>query len=196
MARSLVSLKRNTEARAVDIEPVIFFNYRRSQATYAVGRIYDALCQEFGAGYVFRDFDSLMGGTVWEEGINKALTGCKAIVAHIGDGWEAEIKSNIEGTDWVRQELETGLKAESKPILIPVFTSEKRGDFNLSARLNTLKVELPDSPNIEHIKTALAKQQGIFLGTDPDFRQDLERLLEALWSIIRADPRRRAPPNE
>ena len=101
--RSLLSLKRNAEARVVDVNPIFFFNYRRSQATYVGGRIYDALVQEFGAGYVFRDFESLVVGRQWQEGINKALSGCKAVIAHIGDQWEEEIeiKRKKKETDWV-----------------------------------------------------------------------------------------------
>ena len=182
--RSLLSLKRNAEARAVDVNPIIFFNYRRSKAAYVGGRIYDALCQEFGVGCVFRDFESLMAGSQWQEGIKRALSDCRVVVAHIGDGWEKEINSRIGRPDWVRDELEMALQEGSSVTLIPVFTSDHQNKFNMVDRQKALQETLPDKLKI---KKALANRQGIFLRTDPDFRQDLENLLRYLWSMIQAD---------
>ncbi len=181
--QALLSLKRKAEARVVDVRPLVFFNYRRSQAKYVGGRIYDALCQEFGIGYVFRDFESITGGSQWREGIDKALTQCKVIIAHIDDGWENEIKSKFDKgeTDWVRDELERALKGKDVT-LIPVFTSSK-SEFNMAARLKRVQDTLPVALSL---KKALANVQGILLRTDPDFRQDLERLLLAVWASIQA----------
>jgi hypothetical protein len=181
--QSLLSLKRRAESRAEDALPLIFFNYRRSKAKYVGGRIYDALCQEFGQGYVFRDFESIIVGTRWQEGIDKALKQCKVVVAHIGEEWEDQILSNLEGTDWVREELERALSNSSDVILIPVFTSESP-EFNLTNRLAEIQNKLPDKLKV---KKALVDQQGILLRTDPDFRQDLERLLMAVWAVIQSD---------
>jgi hypothetical protein len=180
--QSLSSLKRRAESRPVDTCPLIFFNYRRSKAKYVGGRIYDALCQEFGQGYVFRDFESIIVGR-WKEGINEALKQCKVVVAHIGEEWEDQILSNLKGTDWVREELERALGDSSNVILIPVFTSES-SEFNLTNRLAEIQNKLPDTLNV---KKALVDHQGILLRTDPDFRQDLERLLMAVWAVIQSD---------
>jgi hypothetical protein len=180
--QSLVSLKRRAEARAVDVRPLVFFNYRRS-SEYVGGRIYDTLCQEFGIGYVFRDFESIAGGIQWREGIDKALKQCKVIIAHIHDGWEDEIASRMGETDWVRDELERALNQGRDITLIPVFTSDK-SDFNMADRLRHVEDTLPAELKI---KKALGNHQGILLRTDPDFRQDMERLLQAVWVAIQID---------
>jgi hypothetical protein len=146
--QSLLSLKRRAESRAVDARPLIFFNYRRSKAKYVGGRIYDALCQEFGQGYVFRDFESIIVGTRWQEGIDEALKQCKVVVAHIGEEWEDQISSNLGGTDWVREELERALSNSNNVILIPVFTSES-SEFNLTNRLAEIQNKLPDKLNVK-----------------------------------------------
>jgi hypothetical protein len=72
----------------------------------------------------------------------------------------------------------------SNVILIPVFTSES-SEFNLTSRLAEIQNKLPDRLNV---KKALVDQQGILHRTDPDFRRDLERLLMAVWAVIRKRP--------
>lgn len=186
LTQCLLSLKRKAEARTVDASPLVFFNYRHAQE-YVGGRIYDALCQDFGIGYVFKDFESLKGGRQWREGIDKALKECKVIIAHIDDDWEKEIINRMgkDEPDWVRDELERALNNQGKDVtLIPVFTSSNR-DFNMPRRLKQLQDKLPNE--LKTIKTALANRQGILLRTDPDFRQDLERLLQAVWEVIQSD---------
>jgi hypothetical protein len=177
----LNSLKQRAEARRVAIHPLIFFNYRRSQE-YVAGRIYDALCQDFGLGYVFKDFDSIKAGNIWREGIDGALKDCKVIVAHIEDGWEDEIRERIGKTDWVRDELERALAIGETVTLIPVFTSGDRY-FNMQDRLQRIQAALPDSLKI---KAALDNHQGLLLRTDPDFRYDLERLILAIWENVQS----------
>ena len=185
--QSLMSLKRKAEARVLDFSPLVFFNYRRSQAKYVGGRIYDALCQEFGTGYVFRDFESITGGTQWQEGIDQALKQCKVVIAHIDDGWEDEIKNRFDKgeTDWVLDELERAINQGRDVTLIPVFTSSE-SDFNMADRLKRVQNALSADLGV---KTALTNRQGILLRTDPDFRQDLEKLLQAVWISIQNDGR-------
>ncbi len=179
VAQSQMSLKRKVEARKVDVRPLVFFCYRREQAKYVGGRIYDALCQEFGTGYVFRDFESVSGGTQVQQRIQDALGRCKIIVAHIDDKWEDEIKSRVEKhtSDYVREEIETALQSDIR--MIPVFTSS-REDFSMRRRLESVRQKLPAGL----IKDALHDRQGLLLRTDPDFNQDLEKLLQTVWPTI------------
>src|SRR6185295_7703769 len=104
----LSGLKRRLETRNVESQPLIFFSYRRSQARYVGGRIYDALCSEFGPRSVFRDVDSILGGGEWTSDIDKALNECRVVVAHIGEGWEDALKQrwNDDPPDVLRLELE------------------------------------------------------------------------------------------
>jgi len=178
--QTLTSLKHKAEGRNEPIHPLVFFNYRRSHE-YVAGRIYDALCQDFGLGYVFKDFDSIKAGHPWRQKIGSALQACKVIIAHIPDKWEDEIVVKIDKTDWVRDELETALAHEQTDI-IPVFTSTDRY-FNMETRLERIKKKLPDHLKI---KARLDAHQGLLLRADPDFRYDLERLLQAVWDKVQA----------
>lgn len=180
IAQVLLSLKRRAEGRATKPTPLVFFSYRRSQAKYVGGRIYDALCQEFGEGAVFRDMESIPGGSQWLRGIDDALQRCRVVVAHIGDGWETEIRRRLDDgePDVLRRELETALSRNTT--VIPVFTSTE--ESSVAKRLHEVLEVLPaEGP----IRSALSDRQGVMIRSDPDFRRDLEKVIATVWEILR-----------
>jgi TIR domain len=181
ISQTLESLKRNAENRSVQSDPFIFFSYRREHAKYTGGRIYDALIQEFGEGFVFRDIDSISGGSKWRDRISNALENCKVVIAHIDDGWEDTIHDKIsKGKDDVlREELETAIKG--KKFVVPLFTSSDP-TFSMNKRLKKIQDTLPEGA----LKDALRGRQGLLLRSDPDFQSDLQKLIQTVWREVRA----------
>jgi hypothetical protein len=177
--QQMMILKDRIEERVPEVKPLVFFSYRRSQAKYVGGRIYDALCQEFGEGYVFRDVESLGGGTQWLEGIEAALKQCKIIIAHIDDGWEDEIEKRSEETDILRKEMETAINLQKT--MVPVFTSHE-DDFSMNLKLERINCKLSS----DTIKRALGVHQGLFLRTDPDFKRDFAKIAKTIWDNVRS----------
>jgi uncharacterized protein YndB with AHSA1/START domain len=188
MRHAMLSMKRHLEGRQVETRPLVFFSYRRSQAQYVGGRIFDALTQEFGTGAVFRDVDSLLGGGNWRVGIRQGLLHCKAVVAHIEDQWEDEIDRRLRAgeEDMLREELELALQSGGK--IIPVFTSSSSG-FSMADRQRRLRDKLPPGRLGEELRNL----QGLFVRSDPDFRNDVERILRAVWDVIRGPLERSSP---
>lgn len=187
ISQSLASFKRNVEGRVAQNKPFVFFSYRREQAMYTGGRIYDALLQEFGEGFVFRDINSISGGSKWESSIRTALENCKVVIAYINDGWEDEIKKRINKTDVLREELIFSLLQEEK-IFIPLFTSQKK-EFGLNVRIDGINSTLNEiggdsAHKVSNITKALKDRHGLLLRRDPDFQPDFQKLLKDLWTVV------------
>jgi hypothetical protein len=183
--RVIDGLKRRLEGRQAEIEPKIFFSYRRADAPYVAGRIFDALTSEFGLGTVFRDADSLVGGRNWARDVTKVISECRVIVAHVADNWESELvkRADEDQADGLRDELEAGLK-NPNAILIPVITSAQ-SSVTAHERLVAIGAVLSagqvaaKAPRIcERFTPALQSHR---LRPDPDFRSDLERLMRSVW---------------
>lgn len=186
--RVLEGLKRRLEGRAIEPSPQIFFSYRRTDARYIGGRIFDALTSEFGSGTVFRDANSLLAGRDWEGDIKQAIRACKVVVVHIGDHWEQSLQEKMDEYDGLREELEAALENVDQIRFIPVITSNE-DDFSLNKRMTNVE------HGIQHLgdlaprmrKTFTAKLQVQRLREDPDFSSDLERLMRAVWNAFRDD---------
>ena len=186
--RILEGLRWRLEGRAVEPEPRIFFSYRRDDARYVGGRVFDALTAEFGLGTVFRDSESLLPGGDWADDISKAIKRCRVVVVHIGDNWEKDLDKH----DALRGELEAALEEGSRIRIVPVLTSE-RDDLNVHTRMREIEAGLkclellPEekkTPGIVNKFTARLQAQRI--REDPDFDKDLERLMRAVWAVFRS----------
>ena len=102
----------------------IFISYRREQTAAHAGRIYDRLSDVFGEQAVFMDIDSIGLGLDFTRVLNEAVSSCSVMLVLIGPGW-AEIADQRgrrldDPTDYVRQELEAGLRREIRvvPVLV------------------------------------------------------------------------------
>lgn len=183
----LEGLKRRLEGRAVSPEPKIFFSYRRSDARYVGGRIFDALTAEFGIGTVFRDSNSLLAGGDWANDIRNAIRRCRVVVVHIGDNWEATLQERADGEDGLRDELEAALAEGTNIRIVPVLTSE-RDRVSLHERMSEVAQGVralgDKAPHMCQKFTRSLQVQ--LLREDPDFSQDLERLMRAIWVEFRS----------
>lgn|GEM_PF-1181889 len=99
----------------------IFISYRRSDAEGFAGRLNDTLDAYFGEGRVFRDIESIQGGSQFAEVIDSALSQADALIVLIGPGWlnatDSEGRSRLhDPDDFVALEIATALERE-----IPVY---------------------------------------------------------------------------
>jgi TIR domain/Polyketide cyclase / dehydrase and lipid transport len=193
--RILASLKRRLEGRATQVEPRIFFSYRRNQS-YIGGRIFDALVSEFGSGTVFRDSTSLLAGRDWQTDINEAICGSKVVVVHIGDDWERQLAEN-RPVDGLRDELETALKSKNSICFIPALTVRDKNE-TVSQRMKSIEEALTKLDRASVIrKKFTSKLQAQLLREDPDFKSDLENMMRSVWSAFREEaPQHQVPAGE
>ena len=159
-------------APALAPERSIFICYRRADAVDLVGRLYDRLVQRFGDTAVFRDLEKIPAGLDYRTQLSNALSGCKVVIALIGSDWElvkdASGKRRLDDeTDYVRLEIVTSLK-RNLPV-IPLLIDRT----SLPAR-EQLPADLQD----------LVFRQFLILRHDPDFKRDVERIVENLTLLL------------
>ena len=65
----------------------MFLSYRRSDDINVVGRFHDHLLESFGEDNVFRDLDSIHGGSNFPRVIKEEMGRIDAVVAMIGPTW-------------------------------------------------------------------------------------------------------------
>src|SRR5262249_50371809 len=65
----------------------IFISYRRQEADYVAGRLFDHLANRFGEQRVFMDVDSIEPGLDFGEAIEQAVSSCSVLLALIGQQW-------------------------------------------------------------------------------------------------------------
>jgi CHASE2 domain-containing sensor protein len=146
----------------------IFVSYRRDDSRHVTERIYGRLAARFGKENVFKDVDSIAPGQDFRPVLEAAVAQCAAMVAIIGPRWliitdDAGQRRLDSAGDYVRFELERALARNIQ--VIPVLVD---GAAPLKA------IELPTSLQ------PLAFRQATPVRPDPDFRNDMERLLTAL----------------
>jgi hypothetical protein len=150
----------------------IFISYRRADSQDLTGRIYEYLAKHFGTEVVFRDVYSLPMGEDYRTHLREKAQNCQAMVVVMGPDWvtveDKDGNRRLDNPDdWVRVEVETGLKREITviPLLIDGARIPKEED-------------LPgDLKPLAYRKAALARP-------DPDFQHDMERLIRQLEKVV------------
>lgn len=151
----------------------IFISYRRSEAQYVVGRIYDKLCASYGEDKVFKDIDSIPLGVDFREIISSSVQACDVLLVVISESW-SELKDengNIrlnDPNDYVRIEVETALE-RSIPVIPITINNASLPKAN----------ELPDSLK------PLTYRNSIAIRPDPDFNNDFLKLKKDLNKVIK-----------
>ncbi len=147
----------------------IFVGYRRADTEDVAGRVYDRLEAEFGRSGVFKDVDSIPFGIQFRDHIAAVIGGCRVVLVLIGRRWLSA--SNADGTrriddpdDLVRVEVETALSLPNVTVM-PVLIN--------GATMPT-EAELPASLH------PLCGLNAPVVRPDPDFRRDMDRLVEAI----------------
>jgi TPR repeat protein len=129
----------------------IFISYRRDDASYPAGRLYDRISAVFPQSQIFMDVDNLDPGVDFVEAIEASVSSCDVLIAVIGKRWL--VSSDEEGRrrldnpdDFVRLEIATALKRNIRVIpvlvdgaLVPRST-ELPDDLKPLVRRNALEV--------------------------------------------------------
>jgi hypothetical protein len=109
----------------------IFISYRREDASYPAGWLFDRLADRFGRGQVFKDIDSIRLGDDFVEVITRAVGSCDVLLALIGEEWltvsDQDGRRRLDDPDdFVRLEIEAALARNVRviPILVGI---DRRG---------------------------------------------------------------------
>lgn len=143
----------------------IFISYRREDSADVTGRINDHFCRQFGEEKIFTDVDNIPLGVDFRQHLDKEVSHCEILIAVIGPEWIRV--SNNQGHrrlddpgDFVRIEIESALNRDIP--VIPVLVRRA---------IMPTEDELPES-----IKP-LAYRNATLVRPDPDFRNDMNRLI-------------------
>lgn len=155
----------------------IFISYRRSDSATIAGRIYDRLAGEFGEDNVFKDSYGIVPGEDFRGKIREQVALCDVLLVVIGPAWLHVTEQNNPGlrrldnpNDWVRLEVETGLQRRGA-VVIPVLVSG---------------AAIPPESELPASLRELAYRNALSVRDDPDFRGDMNRLIEAIRKV--SDP--------
>lgn len=103
----------------------IFLSYRRDDEPGYVGRLADGLVKAFG-DVVYRDVDSVRGGSKWKLELQKEVSQAQVVIAIIGRRWESILTERDAESDYVRFELNLANMLEIP--VIPVRIQDARVD--------------------------------------------------------------------
>ncbi len=149
----------------------VFISYRRQDSQHVTDRIYDSLSNKLGKGSVVKDVDAIRIGEDFRVAIQKKISQCSVLVAVIGQNWNPAAASGsprlADPRDHLRIELETALK-EGKPV-IPVLVD--------GAAMPAEENLPPSLANLPYLNAAPVRP-------DPDFHNDVERLLRGIESHL------------
>jgi hypothetical protein len=161
----------------------IFLSYRRADTSGHAGRLTDLLEARFGRGSVFRDVESIDGGTDFVHAIDKALAGARVMLVLIGNTWSSETAP--DGTrrldnvgDFVRQEVATAL-AQGLPV-VPVLVEG---------------VQMPEEDLLPGDLKPLSRLQAVEV-SEGRWDYDTGRLIETIARLTGLQPRGRRGPDK
>jgi hypothetical protein len=147
---------------------MVFISYRRSQTQHITDRIYDRLAAELGRESVYKDVTAIPLGRDFREEIRHAVGRCDALLVVLGPEWVSAAGPDgaprlQDPNDYVRTEIEAALERDVPviPLLVDGATVPRAG-------------LLPQSIQ------SLAYRNGMPVRPDPDFDNDVGRLLGAL----------------
>lgn len=147
----------------------IFLSYRRADSTYLIGRIKDRLEAAFGSNSVFRDLDDIPAGVDFRTVLEKETQACQVMLVIIGPQWAGVTDAHgnkrlFNPADYTRIEVETGIQgsAEKRSMLVPVLV---------------MNAPMPSPQDLPETLAPLTFQNAISIRNDPDFNNDIERLV-------------------
>jgi len=146
----------------------IFLSYRREDSADATGRIYDHLAGRYGKASIFKDVDSIPFGVDFRTHLQGVLGACDVVLVIISDRWLNAADSIGErrlndSADFVRIEVEAALQRH-----IPVIPVLVNG------------ASMPRAHDLPEPMRELAYRNGLAVRHDPDFHNDMERLVKSL----------------
>jgi Sulfatase-modifying factor enzyme 1/TIR domain len=160
----------------------IFLSYRRDDSGGYAGRLYDRLSQHFGRAHLFMDVDTIPPGLDFVEAIQDAVGSCDVLLAVIGRQWltstDRRRRRRLDNPeDFVRLEITTALERRIR--VIPVLVGG---------------ASMPESTDLPDVLQPLARRQALVVSDH--FHPDVDRLITALETVLRATPSPRAQAAE
>lgn len=154
----------------------VFMSYRRSDSEAVAGRVYDWLKAEFGEAAIFKDVDSVPLGADYRKSIDEAIGRCRVVLVVIGDQWlkatDKQGRRRLDNErDLVRIEIESALQ-RNIPI-IPLLVGQE---------------EMPPEEDLPRSLRELAYRNAATIRPDPDFHNDMNRLIESLKVTFNQPP--------
>jgi hypothetical protein len=155
----------------------IFISYRREDSYDATGRIHDWLDYHFGPDAIFRDIDSIRGGTQFPKLLGQAIELCKVVLVVIGPRWATvsgdDVKPRIfSETDWTRKEVERALASDKEiiPVLVTFAGMPHLADVppELHGLLGRNAIEVQPSSHFRIGATELVRQISKLTGLQAD----------------------------
>lgn len=158
----------------------IFLNYRRDDTAGHAGRLFDRLNWRF-PGRVFRDVTGIGLGLDFVQEVERKLADCQVLIVLIGKHWltltDDKGRRRLDNPrDLVRLEVAAGLRRNIR--VIPVLVQ--------GAQLPPAE-ELP--PDLQPLPYRNALEV-----TEPDFENDVARLISAVEQVLGEQPLRHGPP--
>lgn len=153
----------------------IFISYRREDAAYPAGWLFDRLADHFGQDRVFKDVDSIELGDDFVDVVNDAVGSCAVLLAVIGPRWLAvtdeDGRRRLDNPeDFVRLEIEAALERGVR--VIPVLVEGAR---------------MPRSDHLPESLRGFARRQALELAHNR-FNADCGRLIQVLDKTLAGLP--------
>lgn len=157
----------------------IFLNYRRDDTAGHAGRLFDRLNWRF-PGRVFRDVTGIGLGLDFVREVERKLADCHVLIVLIGRHWltltDGKGRRRLDNErDLVRLEVSAGLRRDIR--VIPVLVGG---------------AQMPDAEDLPADLRPLANRNALEI-TEPDFENDVGRLIRALEQALGEQPLRPAP---
>lgn len=164
--------------------PGIFLSYRRSDSQDVAGRIFDRLAEKFSRFAVFKDVDSIPLGVHFPSHLEQVLDNSDVVLVLIGPTWltsrdEAGAVRLENAQDYVRTEIETGLRLGKPTVPVTVSNASMPAPTRLPASLRPL-----------------AERNGQPVRPDPDFHRDMDRLIHYLVPLVQGSEASAYPLDE
>ena len=146
----------------------IFVSYRRDDSPHIAARIGDFLKQRYGEEGVSMDVADIAPGDDWRCWIRDSVRNSGVAFVVIGPGWlTAEDKAGNRrldsGEDFVRYEIESAFEQGVR--VVPLLVDD---------------AELPAADQLPPSLRRLTERQAVVVGNDPQFRSDMQQLVESL----------------
>jgi beta-lactam-binding protein with PASTA domain len=157
----------------------IFISYRRTEADFPAGWLYDNLVAQFGRDQIFKDVDSIEPGEDFAEVIADAVGSCDVLLVLIGDRWLTITDENgkrrlDDPNDLIRLEIEAALARNVR--VIPILVG---------------RTGMPSAEQLPASLVRLARRQALELSPSR-FKSDMARLLRALDKALKEKQTRHA----
>jgi TolA-binding protein len=149
----------------------IFISYRRSDSADATGRIYDRLIRHFSRSQIFKDVDNIPAATNYKAVIMDSMRASNILLL-------------IIGRDWVSSKDEKGntrLLLPEDPIRFEIEHAISQGLTIFPVLVENAK--MPDKDDLPESIQSISFQNAVPVRPDPDFDNDIKKLVEALEEI-------------